>query len=214
MDLLFDLSWLSMIIVGLGTLFLIGEILVNARGFFALIGITFITIYFYTFVPDVSMIIIMFVIYMIGLLLIIIDGKILNDGTLSTLGVVSMIISVSIAAPNLASGVYAVIGLVIGGLASLLFMKIFKKRPMWSKLALKDRLTTEDGYTTLTEEYKNLKNENGITLTDLRPSGTIVIKKKEYSAITTGGWIGKGIEIKVINVDGTKIQVEKANFRL
>src|SRR5699024_6074907 len=108
-------------------------------------------------IPDPNMIIIMFIIYIIGLILIVIDGKVLNDGTLTVLGIGSMIASVSITAPNLTSGIYSVIGIIVGGLLSLTFLKIFKPRNMWGKIALKDRLTTEAGYTTLTEEYKNLE---------------------------------------------------------
>ena len=208
MNELMQLSVMSFVIVGLGTMFLIGEVLVNMRGVFALLGIFFMTLFFYTHIPNMSMIIIMFIIYLVGLILIVIDGKVLNDGTLTTLGIVSMIISVSIAAPNLASGIYSVIGIVIGAVLSLTFLKLFKKRKMWGKLALKDRLTTEKGYTTLTEEYTQLVGQTGTTLTDLRPSGTISINEKEYSAISTGNWIHKNEKIHVIDVDGTKIQVE------
>lgn len=208
MNELMELSFMSFVIVGLGTMFLIGEVLVNMRGVFALIGISFITVFFYTHIPDVSMIIIMFIIYVIGLLLIVIDGKILNDGTLSTLGIVSMIISVSIAAPDLSSGIYSVIGIVLGTLASLIFLKIFKHRKMWSKIALKDRLTADKGYSTLTDEYTMLEGLSGHTLTDLKPSGTIRINDKDYSAISPGGLIKKSQKIQVINVNGTRIMVD------
>src|SRR5690625_7685070 len=82
---------MSFIIIGLGTMFLIGEILVNMRGVFALLGIFLITTFFYINIPDPNMIIIMFIIYIIGLILIVIDGKVLNDGTLTVLGIGSMI---------------------------------------------------------------------------------------------------------------------------
>lgn len=211
MNELMQLSFMSFVIVGLGTMFLIGEVLVNMRGVFALLGIFFITTFFYTHIPDVSMIVIMFIVYIIGLLLIVIDGKILNDGTLTTLGVVSMIVSVSIAAPDLSSGIYSVIGIVFGAASSLVFLKIFKRRKMWGKIALKDRLTKEEGYTTLTEEYTMLEGLSGITLTDLRPTGTVKIGEKEYSAISTGNWINKDVKIHVISVDGTRIQVDEIN---
>src|SRR5690625_7963561 len=97
-----------------------------------------------------------------------------------------MIASVSITAPNLTSGIYSVIGIIVGALLSLAFLKIFKPRNMWGKIALKDRLTTEAGYTTLTEEYKNLEGQNGVTLTDMKPTGTVKINEKEYSAVSTG----------------------------
>src|SRR5699024_12226552 len=95
------------------------------------------------------------------------------DGTLTVLGIGSMIASVSITATNLTSGIYSVIGIIVGALLSLTFLKIFKPRKMWGKIALKDRLTTEAGYTTLTEEYKNLIGQSGITLTDMKPTGTV-----------------------------------------
>src|SRR5699024_509001 len=135
---LMQLSFMSFIIVGLGTMFLIGEILVNMRGIFALLGIFLITTFFYTNISDTNMFII-FIIYIIGLILIVIDGKVLNDGTLTVLGIGSMIASVSITAPNLTSGIYSVIGIIVGALLSLAFLKIFKPRKMWGKIALKDR---------------------------------------------------------------------------
>src|SRR5690625_3063457 len=119
-----------------------------------------------------------------------------------------MIAAVSITAPNLTSGIYSVIGIIVGALFSLAFLKIFKPRKMWGKIALKDRLTTEAGYTTLTEEYKNLISQSETTSTDMKPTGTVKINEKEYSAAYTGNLIKKDKKIKVISVDGTKIQVE------
>src|SRR5690625_7035498 len=106
MEAILNSDWIGLVIVGLGTLFLLGEILVNMRGIFAILGIGLIVYYFYHNLMDPSTFIIMLIIYFIGLLLIIIDGKLLNDGTLATLGLAGMILSVVIAAPNL----YAEIG--------------------------------------------------------------------------------------------------------
>src|SRR5690625_7798114 len=111
-----------------------------------------------------------------------------------------MIASVSITAPNLTSGIYSVIGIIVGGLLSLTFLKIFKPRNMWGKIALKDRLTTEAGYTTLTEEYKNIEGQNGVTLTDMKPTGTVKINEKEYSDVSTGNLIKKKKKMKLINI--------------
>src|SRR5699024_4208931 len=129
-------------------------------------------------------------------------------GTLTVLVIGSMIDSVSITAPNLTSGIYSVIGIIVGALLSLAFLKIFMYRKICVKIALNDLLTTEAGYTTQTEEYKNHISQSGITLTDMKPTGTIKINEKEYSAVSTGNLIKKDKKIKVISVDGTKIQVE------
>src|SRR5690625_4535551 len=211
MDVIFQSDWISLFIVGFGTLFLIGEILVNMRGIFALLGISFIVIYFYTYLTDPSTFAIILIIYFVGLLLILIDGKIVNDGTLATLGLAGMILSVIIAAPNFFAGMYAVLGVLVGGALSFTFLKVFKRRNMWNKIALKDRLTKEEGYSSLNEEYELLKGKTGITVSDLRPVGTIKIDEKEYSGISNAQWIKKETEIIVVEVDGTRILVNKVN---
>lgn len=201
-------DWLSLILTGLGTLFLIGEILVNMRGLFGLLGIGFIIIYFSANLEPSSFVI-MLIIYFIGLLLIIIDGKLINDGTLAVLGLASMLTAVALAAPNLSAGLYGVIGVLVGSGSSFFFLKVFKQRNMWSKLALKDRLTTEAGYTTMNSDYETLIGEVGITLNDLRPVGTVRINKKDYSVISNAQWIPKDTKIEVIQVDGTRILVKQ-----
>ncbi|AVQ99385.1 hypothetical protein OBCHQ24_10305 [Oceanobacillus iheyensis] len=207
MDIL-NLEWIALVITGFGTLFLIGEVLVNMRGFFALLGIGFITVYFGAYVETGS-VILMLIIYFIGLLLIIIDGKLLNDGTLATIGLAAMLTAVALPAPNLTAGLYAVLGVLLGTGASFLFLKVFKRRDMWNKLTLKDQLSTEAGYNSINETYATLVDQEGVTLTDLRPVGTIRVNNRDYSAVSNGQWITKGTSIRVAMVDGTKILVEK-----
>lgn len=207
---IFSLDWIGFIITGFGTLFLIGEMLVNMRGFFGLMGLGFITVYFAVYLETGSFII-MLIVYLIGLLLIIIDGKIINDGTLATIGLACMLTAVVLTAPNLYAGMYAVIGVLLGGFSSLFFLKVFKRRDMWSKLTLVDQLTKEAGYNSMNEEYEQLLNEEGKTVSNLRPVGTVQIKNKNYSAISNGQWIPENTHIKVVDVDGTRILVEKIN---
>lgn len=205
---IFASDWIGFVITGFGTLFLIGEILVNMRGFFGLMGIGFITVYFAVYLGTGSFII-MLIVYFVGLLLIIVDGKLLNDGTLATLGLACMLTAVAVTAPNLSAGLYAVIGVLLGGFSSFFFLKVFKKRAMWSKLTLVDQLTAEAGYNSVSDEYTNLLDEEGITLNNLRPVGTILVKNKNYSAISNGQWIPKDTMVKVVQVDGTRILVEQ-----
>lgn len=205
---IFSHDWIGFVMTGLATLFLIGEILVNMRGLFALLGIGFITVYFSVFLETNSLIIIL-IVYFVGLLLIIIDGKLLNDGTLATIGLACMIIAVALPTSSLTAGIYGVAGVIVGGASSLLFLKVFKRRNMWSKMTLKESLTSEAGYNSLSEEYSNLLGKEGITLTDFRPVGTIKIGNKTYSAISNGQWLTKDTLIYVVQVDGTRILIDK-----
>ncbi|MFC4404203.1 NfeD family protein [Gracilibacillus xinjiangensis] len=203
-----EAEWISFVIVGFATLFLVGEILVNAKGIFSLLGLGFITVYFSSFL-DTGMFFIMLIIYFVGILLIVIDGKVLNDGTLAVIGTVLMVVSVGFASPNWLAGTYAVLGVFIGGLSSLLFLKVFKKRNMWTKITLFDQLTEEEGYSSINTTYKSLIGKTGITRTDMRPIGTVKVEEKEYSAITQGKWLKKDTEIVIESVDGTRILVKE-----
>jgi membrane-bound ClpP family serine protease len=207
---IFSQDWIAIVITGLATLFLIGEVLVNMRGIFALLGIGFITVYFSVYLETDSLIL-MLIIYFVGIVLIIIDGKVLNDGTLAVIGTASMLVAVALPAPNFASGAYAVLGVLLGALGSMFFLKVFKHRDMWNKITLKDKLTSEAGYNSLNAEYKSLLSQEAVTLNDLRPVGTIRVGNKDYSAVSNGQWIPKGTQVIVTQVDGTKILVEKIN---
>src|SRR5690625_2132547 len=121
-----------------------------------------------------------------------------------------MLIAVALAAPNLNAGMYAICGVLLGGGASFLLLKFFKRREMWSKIALKDQLTKEAGYSSMNADYESLVGKEGITLNDLRPVGTIRINNKDYSAISNGLWISKNSIVRVMQVDGTRILVEEA----
>lgn len=201
--------WLAFLLVGLGTFFLIGEILVNIRGIGAVLGLIFIVYYFYVYLPDAATFSMMLIIYFIGITLILVDGKIVNDGTLATIGLAGMIFSVGLTAPNLTAGIYAVLGILIGIGLALLLLKILPKRNMWNKIALKDRLTKEAGYSSINETYDSLIGQKGETITPLRPVGTIRIGEEEYSAISNAQWIDKGTTVLIIEVDGTKILVRE-----
>src|SRR5690625_5075744 len=155
-------DWFGLVLTGFGTLFLIGELLVNMRGLFALLGIAFMTIYFTVYLETESFTV-MIILYFLGLLLMVVDGKLVNDGTLAILGVVSMLIAVGLVAHNIYAGMYAIIGVIIGGGLSFTLPKFLPSRNMWAKLTLKDRLTKEAGYSSLNIEYEKLIGKQGIT---------------------------------------------------
>lgn len=208
---IFELNSVLFSIIFFGSLFLIGEILVNMRGVFGLLGISLITIYFYVYLVEPSTFILMIIVYFLGLLLIVVDGKAINDGTLAIIGLACMLLTVALAAPSITSAFYAIAALLSGTACSFVLLKMFKRREMWNKIKLTDRLTKDKGYSSLNMKYEELVGKKGITITTLRPVGTIQVGNDKYSAVSNGQWIDKGSEIKIVEVDGTKILVEIPN---
>ena len=48
---------------------------------------------------------------------------------------------------------------------------------------------------------------NGYALTDLRPSGTVIIEDERVDVVSEGGFIKKGALVKIIKVEGSRIVV-------
>lgn len=202
-----DLPFIGFLVVMLGALFLFGELFVRAKGIFFVIGIILFTTYFSYFITSTSMLWLA-IVFALGLALVIIDGAFVNDGTLTVIGLCVMGLSVAVPAPSILYGIISVFGLIAGFGLSLLFLKFLKPRNMWKRMALKDKLTSEEGYNSLNEQYFELVGKEGITKTVFRPIGTVEIEGETYSAITEGQWLEKGERVSVVKVDGTKIVVK------
>ncbi|PKR79003.1 hypothetical protein CEY16_04440 [Halalkalibacillus sediminis] len=198
----------AFLITAVAMFFLFGELIVKLKGLGAILGLGAITFYFSGHLSSFDLIWIM-VTFAVGLLMVILDGKFINDGTIGVLGFIILIFSVGFAAPNWLLAVYSITGVIIGAFGSLFLMKVLPKRGMWTKIALFDQMTSDKGYNSMNDSYKELLNQEGITSTDLRPTGSIRVNDQEYSAVSKGKWIEKGKKVQVTNVDGTKILVEE-----
>jgi membrane-bound ClpP family serine protease len=204
----FFIPSVGFLILLLATLFLVGEMLVKTKGLFGILGLALMTSYFVFHISGENIILILSL-YVVGLLLVFIDGKFINDGTIAIIGMIMMIAAVILPAPSILYGVLSAFGLIIGALLAPLFLKVFQSREMWSKMALKDRLTSEEGYNSINSTFIALIGQKGMTVTPFRPVGTIEVNGKHYSAISDGEWIESGMEIEVKKVDGTRIVIEK-----
>jgi membrane-bound ClpP family serine protease len=207
MDFIFIPS-VGFLILFLATFFIVGEMLVKARGLFGLLGLSLVTTYFVVHIADENIIWIL-LLYIGGLLLVFIDGKFINDGTVSVIGLILMVSAVVIPAPTIIYGILSAFGLIIGATLSPFLLKVFPGRKLWTKLALKDRLTSEQGYNSVNSTYQSIVGKRGKTLTTFRPVGTIEIEGVHYSAVSDGSWVDSGVEILVVKVDGTKILIQK-----
>jgi membrane-bound serine protease (ClpP class) len=54
---------------------------------------------------------------------------------------------------------------------------------------------------------ESLANAVGVALSDLKPSGTVRLKGEEWSAEAQGESIEKGAEVRVVKIDGLRLQV-------
>ena len=203
-----DFAAVGFIVVFIATLFIFGELMVRAKGLFSVLGIIIMTLYFSHHIGGADGLWIV-VLYLIGLSLIIFDGKVTADGSVAIFGVFFMIAGLAIPSPDWVYGVLVAMSLMLAAPTSYLFTKVFPKRHLWSKMMFKDKLTSEMGYNSMNEDYRDLVGKEGVTKTPFRPTGTVEIEGKFYSATTDNQWVESDIPVKVIDADGTRILVEQ-----
>ncbi|MBU9722456.1 MULTISPECIES: NfeD family protein [Bacillaceae] len=203
---LLDNASFGFFVIFIATLFIFGELMVRAKGIFAVLGVVIMAMYFsYHLTAGASLWIV--VLYLIGLMLIIFDGKVTTDGTIALFGILLMILGLALPAPGIVYGALVAMALIIAAPTSYLFTKVFPPRNMWSKMTLKDKLTSDLGYNSMNESYKDLIGKTGVTKTPFRPTGTIDVDGKLYSATSDNQWLEPNQKIRVISADGTRIVV-------
>lgn len=196
------------IVVLVGTLLLFAEVLVRGKFIFGLIGVTSLSLYFMAHIQE-GLALWMGGLFLLGILLVVLDGKFIGDGTIGGIGLLLMLVSLAIPSPSIFYGIAVATAFILGALGSLLFLKYFPRRQLWSKLALNDTLSSEKGYNSINQGYTSLVGAEGVAQTDFRPTGTIKIDGKLFSAVSEGKWIKKGAPLKVNHVSGARILVEE-----
>ncbi len=195
------------LVVFLGTLLLFAEVLVKGRFIFGLVGLSSISLYFFAHMQE-GQILWMAVLYTIGLTLVVLDGKFIGDGTVGAIGVIVMITGLALPSPDVFYGISVGAAYIMGAIGSLVFLKFFPRRDLWSKLTLRDTLSSDKGYNAMNESYKQLLGKEGMAETRFNPTGTVNIDGVRYSATSAGRWIEQGSKLRVTEVSGTRILVE------
>ncbi len=80
---------------------------------------------------------------------------------------------------------------------------------LFQRLALSTVMDTEMGYhSSSPEDFQGYLGQSGVALTPLRPSGTARIADKRVDVVTVGDFIPQDSNVKVVEVEGSKVFVE------
>jgi membrane-bound ClpP family serine protease len=147
--------------------------------------------------------------FVAGLLLIFLEFFL--PGAISgTLGVAALILSLFLAGEDaIQIGVSILIAIFLSVLVFFMMIKIFdKKLVLFNKMVLFDSAKKEDGYVSNINRIDLLGME-GISLTILRPAGTVIINDERVDVVTEGGFIEQNTAVRVIKVEGARIIVRE-----
>ncbi|MGF7127543.1 membrane-bound serine protease (ClpP class) [Natronobacillus azotifigens] len=131
-------------------------------------------------------------------------------GILGVLGILSVVISLFMATDDVAQlSISILIALAVTIItAIILFKKIGLQKGFFKYVILNDAETIERGYISSASRTELIGKE-GITVTPLRPAGTMIIDQERLDVVTEGGFIARDRPVEIIHTNGSRIVVRE-----
>lgn len=144
-----------------------------------------------------------------GIIFIVLEFFIMS-GLMGILGVIAIVISLFMAGYNVTQMAMSIsIAAIVSILALIILFKwIGTKRGILKRVILRDRTSSELGYSSF-DDHSEYLGQEGITETPLRPSGIMSLSDKRLDVVTEGAYIEKGKKVKIIQVEGMRIVVRE-----
>lgn len=197
------------ILLTIGFLGLVVELFTPRIGFAGIIGVSAFLLYFYAHIVSGLTGIGTFFLFAIGIVLILLE-LVLPGGIIGVFGFAAILASFFLSGENFVHiGISLLIAFSISILACVVMIKVFDKNmKFFKRLILKDSTSTESGYVS-NKNRTELIGVKGVTLTDLRPSGTVIVGDERIDVVSEGGFITKDTPVKFIKVEGSRIVVRE-----
>ena len=143
-----------------------------------------------------------------GIAVILLEFFIPAFGLIGVIGAASVIGSIVLAfrVSSLAGSIFLILTLIIVPSMVFIFFKYFPRTYFGKKLILGNSFNQSDD---LPERTSLMPGISGVAVTDLRPSGSIIVDNNRYSALSAGEYIDKNRNIKIVRIEGNKIVVKE-----
>ncbi|MBO0996529.1 nodulation protein NfeD [Bacillus sp. SD075] len=193
-------------IAGIG---IVMELFSPGFGIPGVIGITSLVLFFYghlvagiTGYESLAM-------FIIGVILVLVEFFI-PGGIIGLLGFTAIVGSLFLATGDpVHMTISLLIAVTVSILVFILLVKVFgKQMKFFRKMILTDATKTEQGYVSNPNRL-DLLGVEGKALTDLRPSGTALVKEERVDVVTEGSFISKGSPITIVKVEGSRVVVRE-----
>ncbi|MBM7701476.1 membrane-bound serine protease (ClpP class) [Bacillus iocasae] len=202
------------ILLSIGSLGLIIELYTPTFGLAGSMGIGALLLFFYGHLVAGLAGMESIILFGVGILLVILE-LFVAGGIIGILGLGAIITSFFMATDNyvlMGVSLLIAISIAIGG--AFVMMKFFGKRlSAFKKIVLNDSMNTESGYVS-NQNRKELVGKEGITITPLRPSGTVLVDEEYIDVVTEGSYLGKDVKVKIMKVEGSRIVVRQIPERM
>ncbi|WP_420795037.1 NfeD family protein [Halanaerobium hydrogeniformans] len=149
----------------------------------------------------------MLILFMIGIILIFFEIFVIPGfGVAGISGITAVLISLFFVFPNRTIALNVLLGVMFFTLliAFIMIKKLGTSR-FWNKISLEK---SSEGYYSSSDK-KDYVGRKAVTITKLRPAGTIEIDNSRVDAVSEGGFIEKNSTVEVVSVSGSRIVVRE-----
>lgn len=197
------------ILLSIGSLGLILELYSPGFGIPGLVGITSLLLFFYGHLVAGLAGYESLIVFILGIALIILE-LFVPGGIAGTIGIAAIFGSLFLAADNVVHmGISILIALSLSILVMIIMTKVFgRKMKLFRKLILTDSTNTESGYVS-NENRTELIGLEAITITPLRPAGTILLDDERIDVVSEGEYIPKDRKVRIVKAEGSRIVVRE-----
>lgn len=200
------------ILLTLGFIGAIIEILTPGFGLGGVISLTAFGLYFGGVLLAGFSSWIVLVIFIVGILLLFVEVLAPGFGVPGVLGIVAVFVSIILASSSMEQALISLLIAIILTIVAviLLFRYAPRNNKFFDKITLSTSLNTSSGYVS-SEDYKSYVGKIGVTITPLRPAGSIEIDNRRLDVVSENAYIEKDVKVEVIKVEGNRIIVRKIN---
>lgn len=150
--------------------------------------------------------------FILGILLLAMEIFVIPGfGLAGILGIIAVVVSVVLVFGNLQAALTSLfIALSVSIVAIILLWKRIQQGHFWQRLVLSHTESKDEGYSA-PADFSHLLGHEGLTLTPLRPAGTVVIDGIRCDVVSEGGFIAENSLIEVVLLEGTRIVVREVS---
>lgn len=200
-------SFIASILFVLAVLFVVAEVFVHSYGVLGFLGALAIGGYIYFSIQTGYVSSIEIILFVVGLVLVSFALFIPGFDIPGLIGAILLFVAVVQAARSPGLGLTTLVtGLLAGAGLGFILVKAGFTSKLFTKSILKKQLTAEEGFLAR-KNLDELLGEEGITLTPLRPSGTVLIGDRRLDAISQAEFIGSHVPIVVYEVSDGRLLV-------
>lgn len=146
--------------------------------------------------------------FLFGILLMILE-IFLPGGIVGAIGFISIVSGLVMAAYDTEQGLASLgIAVLITAVITFILIKKYGFKGLINRFILSDEQRNEQGYVA-PKDQRNLVGKKGIALTPFRPAGVAKIEGTRVDAVSAGGFIQAGVQIVVVQVEGTRVVVQE-----